>query len=182
MNMNEAYEAAGRAKEILNIEHAIDIGQIKSIDDVRAALRSSSAEIAENLNAHGFEGWVNGVPIFKNGHELNATMARVNCAMQVANRIQNRSRMGFLFEIDATFITGREYMSTDGSTHRRIGQYQIKHGQKTNQGRSLITTNMAPIKRSIKLVTRAEFDHEKGKAVIQEAVSNHEFQGMTRKQ
>jgi len=93
MNMNEAYEAAGRAKEILNIEHAIDIGQIKSIDDVRAALRSSSAEIAENLNAHGFEGWVNGVPIFKNGHELNATMAMVTREGATSLRDQDREAL-----------------------------------------------------------------------------------------
>ncbi|MBT2180861.1 hypothetical protein KKP06_23940 [Ralstonia pickettii] len=99
MNMNEAYEAAGRAKEILNIEHAIDIGQIKSIDDVRAALRSSSAEIAENLNAHGFEGWVNGVPIFKNGHELNATMAMVTREGATSLRDQDREALRLAAEV-----------------------------------------------------------------------------------
>ncbi|HDR9174487.1 TPA: hypothetical protein QDB23_001700 [Burkholderia vietnamiensis] len=62
---SERYEDACKAREILDLEHSIDIGQLKTIDDVRAALRARGDRINEKLNAHGFKGWENGIPIFE---------------------------------------------------------------------------------------------------------------------
>ena len=63
-NENEAYEYAGRAVEILDIEHSIDTGALKTIDDVRAARRARGDRVTEKLDALGFKDWENGVPIF----------------------------------------------------------------------------------------------------------------------
>ncbi len=74
--------------------------------------------------------------------EINTCMQRVNGAMQVINQIQSENQLGFLYEIDATFITGREYMSTDRSTHRRIGQYSFIHGASDRKAeQSLLPTS-----------------------------------------
>ncbi len=60
-------------------------------------------------------------------NQISNCMQRVNRAMQVINYLQDQYQLGFLYELDATYITGREYASVDGSNNRRVGKNHIQH-------------------------------------------------------
>lgn len=62
--VNEAYENAGQARAILDLEHLIETEQVKTIDDVRAWLNVQGNRINKELNEQGFVGWENGKPTF----------------------------------------------------------------------------------------------------------------------
>lgn len=71
--VNEAYENAGQARTILDLEHAIETKVVRTIGDIRVWLNERGDRINKELTGQGFIGWENGEPKFS--PELDYTRA-----------------------------------------------------------------------------------------------------------